>query len=171
MVFLLVLAPIDDGQAVLVLLAVVASVAGDMLLLGKRKALFLGGLGAFLVAHLMWAASFWQLPISEPRVALVFVAMAAPSAAVLYWLWPHLKGPMRPAVIAYVIAISWMVACAWSLEEKRIYTLAAIGALMFAASDLAVARQRFVVAAGSNRMWGLPLYYAAQFVLIVTVLG
>ncbi len=42
-------------------------------------------------------------------------------------------------------------------------------AVMFYFSDLAVARDRFVEPGPVNRLWGLPLYYAAQFVFAATV--
>jgi len=45
----------------------------------------------------------------------------------------------------------------------------AAGAVLFAVSDLAVARERFVRAAFTNQLWGLPLYYAAQVVIASTV--
>jgi YhhN family len=42
-------------------------------------------------------------------------------------------------------------------------------ALVFAASDIAVARQAFVQPALTNKLWGLPLYYAAQLALAGSV--
>jgi len=41
----------------------------------------------------------------------------------------------------------------------------AVGALAFTASDVSVARDRFVRHEFLNRAWGLPLYYAAQVLL------
>jgi hypothetical protein len=40
-----------------------------------------------------------------------------------------------------------------------------VGALMFTASDIAVVRDRFVKRGFLNRLWGLPLYYAAQLII------
>ena len=40
-----------------------------------------------------------------------------------------------------------------------------LGALAFFVSDLAVARDRFVVKQFSNRLWGLPAYYLGQVLL------
>jgi len=45
----------------------------------------------------------------------------------------------------------------------------ALGAAMFALSDVSVARDRFVAKAFVNRAWGLPLYFAAQLILASTV--
>ena len=43
------------------------------------------------------------------------------------------------------------------------------GAFAFYLSDLSVARDRFVREALVNRLWGLPLYYAAQLCLAATI--
>jgi uncharacterized membrane protein YhhN len=47
--------------------------------------------------------------------------------------------------------------------------LIAVGALLFAASDLSVARQAFIAPAWLNLAWGLPAYYAAQMLLAWSV--
>lgn len=42
------------------------------------------------------------------------------------------------------------------------------GALAFTASDVSVARDRFVQHGFVNRAWGLPFYYAAQLLIAAT---
>ena len=44
-----------------------------------------------------------------------------------------------------------------------------VGALAFAASDLSVARDRFVASSLVNKAWGLPVYYVAQLLLAWSV--
>jgi uncharacterized membrane protein YhhN len=44
----------------------------------------------------------------------------------------------------------------------------AVGALAFTASDISVARDRFVQHGFVNRVWGLPLYYVAQLLIAGT---
>jgi uncharacterized membrane protein YhhN len=44
-----------------------------------------------------------------------------------------------------------------------------LGAALFFASDLLVARDRFVRPGLANRLVGLPLYYAAQVLLALAV--
>jgi hypothetical protein len=46
-----------------------------------------------------------------------------------------------------------------------------VGALAFYASDLSVARDRFVVHEFVNRLWGLPLYFGAQLVLAYSTMA
>ena len=46
-----------------------------------------------------------------------------------------------------------------------------VGALLFTASDIAVVRDRFVSKGFSNRLWGLPLYYAAQLIIAWSIMA
>jgi hypothetical protein len=46
--------------------------------------------------------------------------------------------------------------------------LAATGAVAFTASDISVARDRFMQHGFANRAWGLPLYYLAQVMLALS---
>lgn len=77
-------------------------------------------------------------------------------------------------ILAYVIIISLMVLGAVSLAGNdalafrgQLLTLA--GALSFYFSDLFVARDRFIKRGYANRLLGLPLYYAGQFLLSFSV--
>ena len=62
-----------------------------------------------------------------------------------------------------------MVVTALGNAAARGEVAVAAGALMFAVSDVSVARDRFVAPGFANAAWGLPLYYAAQLVLASTV--
>ena len=70
---------------------------------------------------------------------------------------------------AYVAVISAMVASATGAFGAAGGAALLAGALGFFASDLAVARQRFVAKSFTNKLWGLPLYYASQLLLASTV--
>ena len=94
--------------------------------------------------------------------------MGLVAAAVLRWLWPGLPRPLRLPVIAYVIAIAVMVVTAAGTVADRGPGLLAAAAV-FAASDVFVARERFVHSTVANRLLGLPLYYGAQLVLALSV--
>lgn len=155
------------GRGVLVGLAL--SFLGDVLLIPKAKSAFLAGLGAFLLGHVGYAAAFVLRGVSF-TVALAGAALLAiPASVVARWLWPHVPAPMRAPVLAYILVISVMVALALGTVAKVGGALVLAGAVMFYLSDLSVARDRFVSREFSNRLWGLPLYYAAQLVLASTV--
>lgn len=154
----------------LVLAALVLSWLGDVLLIPKQvKAAFLAGLVSFLLGHVAFAAAFVARGVSAPALALACVLLALPLAFALRWLGPHVKGSMKLPVRAYVFVISAMVACAAATVWAAGNPVVLLGAVAFYASDLAVARERFVVHTFANELWGLPLYYGAQLLLASTV--
>jgi uncharacterized membrane protein YhhN len=73
---------------------------------------------------------------------------------------------MRGPVLGYIIAITAMVALASGAVFAGAKPTLLIGAALFYLSDLCVARERFVAKSLWNGVVGLPLYYAAQLLLI-----
>jgi uncharacterized membrane protein YhhN len=144
-----------------ILAGLVLSVAGDALLLSGRRAAFLAGLAAFLLAHVAYAAAF--AGASAPA-AWTLLPLGAALALALRWLWPHL-GTMKGPVVAYCLVISAMVFLALGVARPEVRA----GAVLFYLSDLLVARDRFVQPGLANRLAGLPLYYAAQVLLALSV--
>lgn len=136
---------------------------GDATLLGSSQAAFLGGLSVFLLGHVAYVVGFAKL--AEPSLWLspYVVPVTLFGGGVLAWLWPRL-GPMRIPVVAYVAVICTMVVAAVAVLGVSVPAsgLVALGAILFAASDVAVARERFVEDAFVNKAWGLPTYYAGQ---------
>jgi uncharacterized membrane protein YhhN len=141
---------------------------GDLLLIpGGKGPAFLGGLASFLLGHVAYACAFVAVGASGVWVA---VAALPVGAGVLRWLWRQpLPRPMRGPVVAYVVAISGMVALAWGARGAGSAWLVPVGALAFMASDIFVARQRFVVDSAWNTGIGLPLYFLGQALLALSV--
>lgn len=153
---------LGGGVFDLALLAgLVLSWLGDALLLSARRPAFLGGLVAFLLAHLAYAVAFAGVATPSPWVA---AAVLAVTAGVLAWLWPHL-GALRGPVVAYCAVISAMLWLALGVARPEVR----LGAALFYLSDLFVARDRFVHPAAVNRVVGLPLYYAGQLLLALAI--
>lgn len=151
---------------------------GDVLLMFEAERAFLGGLVAFLFGHLAYVVAFARtIPparwVEGTMIAVVAATLVA-AAIVLRWLWPRL-GSMRIPVIGYVAVITSMVVggIAVSVHATGADTtpqlLATTGAIAFYASDLAVARDKFVVKEARNRAIGLPLYYGAQLLIAWSV--
>jgi uncharacterized membrane protein YhhN len=130
--------------------------------------MFLAGLGAFLLGHLAFAVAFAARGISPLWTVLAAAVLLIACARVLSWLLPHVAPPMRAPVVAYALVITAMVASAIGAMAAGAPALLAVGAAMFYASDLAVARDRFVAPGFGNRLWGLPLYYGAVLLLAST---
>jgi uncharacterized membrane protein YhhN len=160
-----------DEFALAVLVGLVLGAIGDVALLSNHG--FLAGLGSFLFGHLAYACAVGTVlpPAVWPSAAgYVAIAPIVVGVGALMWLWPNL-GKLRVPVICYVAVILAMVIAALALlrgateidHQRR--ELFALGAVMFFASDLAVARDKFVGKGFVNRAWGLPVYYAAQLLI------
>jgi uncharacterized membrane protein YhhN len=149
----------------LVLLALVLSWIGDAFLLSERSAAFLSGLGAFLLAHVAYSVAFAAGALSTSAFIVSLISATAIGLITLRWLWGWLDAVNKVAVTAYVGTIVAMCTLAIAHSAVSRSWLAAIGAVAFAASDLSVARDRFVVSEFLNRAWGLPVYYFAQLLL------
>ncbi len=149
-----------DRYGALVLAGLCLSALGDALLLPASERAFLAGVGAFLLAHLAYAAAF------APGARISFVAaavLAVAGSAVMAWLWQRL-GRMRLPVLVYTAVISFMLL--FGLGSA--HPLVPWGAALFYLSDLSVARDRFVRPGLANRVIGLPMYYAAQVLLALS---
>jgi len=152
-----------------VLAGLLFCVAGDVLLIFPAKKLFLAGLVTFLVGHILYSIAFFMMASIETSTGIIATVFLLISGAVFVWLRTHL-GSMLVPVIAYIAVITLMVIGATSLahnQQLRITGrgLALCGAILFYFSDLFIARHRFVKKQYINRLVGLPLYYAGQFMI------
>jgi uncharacterized membrane protein YhhN len=150
------------------LAGLVLCVGGDVLLIPKTKGAFLAGLVSFLLGHVAYAVAFVLRGIDARATALAAGALAVLAVGVGRWLLPHVEPKMKAPVVAYTIVITSMVALAVGTFVARADPLLLAGAIGFYASDLAVARERFVKKTFWNRAWGLPLYFYAQMLLAST---
>lgn len=168
-VALLSLLVLLEGGPWLLAAALAFSAAGDAFLSRHGERAFLGGLAAFLAAHLVYVVLFAaagtglsSIAAEWWRAGAVLVALVAGG---LMWrlLAPVLAPSMRLAVGAYVLAILAMGIAAATVPAIAIIA----GALLFIASDAVLAVERFLMRAddparrlASYLVW--PLYYAAQ---------
>jgi uncharacterized membrane protein YhhN len=165
-----------DCYQALIVLGLVLGAIGDVALLGSSKRAFLGGLVAFLLGHIAYVAGCAVLVSPRTWFEVSGVLSTVPpiiGLVVLAWLWRHL-GDMRVAVIAYVtVIVTMMIGGLAVLQTETVATpqrqLFSLGATLFFASDLAVARDKFVARSFVNRAWGLPCYYAGQLLIAWSV--
>ncbi|MGI9292816.1 MAG: lysoplasmalogenase [Pseudomonadales bacterium] len=160
----------DSNYMYCILLGLCASWLGDVLLIpAERAPFFLAGITCFLAAHLAYCAAFLTTGFSLAGFAFATLFMLPLSLFVLRWLRPHLADGFRYAVPLYIGVITIMVLLAGSATMITGRPVFVIGAALFAISDVAVARDRFVMRGFVNRAWGLPLYYAAQLLLALSI--
>ena len=160
---------LDSSYGQLVLLGLVLCLVGDVLLIPlERPAVFRAGVFAFLAGHVAYSAAFLTRPLDPLGLAAGAVLLAVVVGAVLRWIGPTLPAGMVWPVRVYMVVIGLMSALACGVTAAGGPWAVAVGALAFTASDVSVARDRFVRHEFVNRAWGLPLYYAAQLAIATT---
>ena len=154
----------------LIVVGLTASWVGDLALTIEWRTSFIVGLVAFAGAHVAYIAAFVSRgPLDIGVLGASAVVMTVFAVVVLRWLSPHRPREMRVPVTLYVLIISVMVATAFASHANIPNLSIAVAAVLFAASDLFVARQRFVTRSSLNRVIGLPLYFAAQILFALSV--
>jgi len=142
--------------------ALVLSWFGDVFLMSKKTGMFRAGLISFLLGHVAFAAAFLVLGIHAWATPAAAVVMLVLGVVIARWIVPHAPPGLRIPVFAYIVVISGMVMLAVGAGAATGRWWIPVAATAFYGSDLSVARDRFLGAGFSNRLWGLPLYYAAQ---------
>jgi uncharacterized membrane protein YhhN len=145
--------------------ALVFSAAGDWLLaIPWWGPSFVGGLGAFLLAHACYLGALVPLArLSRLRIA-AGVLVCAGCVGLLVWFWPRLgRDGLTLPVTGYIAVLCAMVCAALVARLPTRWT--AVGALCFAASDAMIGIDRFVL---DSAALAVPIWwaYAAAQILI-----
>lgn len=152
------------------------SAGGDILLElniveGYSEVRFLGGMGAFFIAHLCYAAYFTML---DKSIKTAYLAVAA-LLGVGLWLYlsPHLNQLLLPvsAYMAIICIMLWraLAAANWQQGLFSDKTAMAWGAILFALSDSLLAFSLFKSEFIASHYWVMLTYYAAQFAIAHSV--
>ena len=157
-------------------IALCFSLLGDILLMLNPR-YFMGGLGAFLLAHLAFLVGFNQSPAPlSLGVMLVAVLVGISAARVIRTLRPGILQVPRgkrflSAVIAYGLTLTLMLLSAlltlfrsdWASPHAL---LVSAGAVLFFVSDTTLAYDRFVRKLKHGQSYVHLTYHLAQFGLM-----
>jgi uncharacterized membrane protein YhhN len=164
----LALHPVDDAMRGWFVAALALSLAGDVLLLNDRTPAFLGGLAAFLGAHLCYVVGFLLGGVTWWAAAVGLVAVGLTLSPLLPRL---LAGAAREdhalvgPVTAYVAVIIGMAATAFGSTVA----VAVAGALLFVLSDLVLGWSRFVRGSAWSRLVVMVSYHLGQLLLVLSL--
>lgn len=167
-------ANMNAGFNRLILAALILSFFGDCLLLfaGENAGFFIGGLVAFLIAHVLYSQAFFRDFKNDPQEAKVYghlmlFLMGAFSLSYYSMIRDYL-GDLRIPVLAYIFVISVMAILAGYryrrvnlLSFRLIYT----GALCFVISDSALAYNKFVEPFTWSGIVIMSTYMLAQYLI------
>ena len=148
--------------------ALVFSALGDLLLATPWwEPSFVGGLGAFLVAHLCYLGALVPLvDPSQPRIAAAIVVAVA-CAVLLAWFWPHLAADgLTIPVTVYIAVLGAMVCAALLARLPTLWT--ALGAVCFAVSDGMIGISEFI---RHDQLLAVPIWWAYAISQVLITAG
>jgi len=148
-----------------ILMGLIVCALGDVFLLARKsKALFIAGMAAFALGHMIYSFGFMSRGFTYDTIweekdifamASILVILCLMSAV---YIIPRAARDMRLPIIVYSIIITTM--CVLAAFTNSVIII--IAALAFAASDYFVGMDRFV---NPKNYWALaitPLYFGAQ---------
>jgi uncharacterized membrane protein YhhN len=155
------------------LVGLIFCLVGDVCLALPQEKAFMGGLFAFLIGHIFYILSFSSLIQIDHWISAGLFIIFGLGALIFLWLRPHLKSMLIP-VLLYILVITVMASGAWAVFLKSSFAISGrafllAGSLCFYVSDIFVARDKFIKEEYTNRLLGLPLYYAGQFLLAFSI--
>ena len=165
------LEPRDDAARVLFVVALVLSLAGDVLLmLPNRRRFFPFGLGSFLGAHVAYIPGLLLLGVSVGGTVAGLVVVAVGAATVGLRIvrgvrssTPALVGP----VVVYLVVIFAMLVAAWG----TLLPLAMLGAALFCVSDAVLGDNEFVRPRAGSHLVVMVTYHLAQAFLVLSLVN
>lgn len=151
--------------------ALALSALGDAFLAHEGDAAFLGGLGSFLMAHILYAVLLASVGPGFTASMLPGLLAVVVFALAFGFVLVRKAGTLALPVAAYVIAIAAMVA-----GGVMHGGLALVGAILFMASDTILGAEKFLMAETSPaRRLTAPavwvLYYAGQVLITLGLLA
>jgi uncharacterized membrane protein YhhN len=147
----------------------VLSWCGDMFLTSQAQSMFLAGLCAFLLAHVMYSTAFVAHGYRRAWLIIAAAPLTAIAIAVWTWLEPGTPADLSIPVRAYIAVITVMVIFAFGARGAGGSNYVIAGAVLFFLSDLSVAALRILETSYPTYVLGLPAYYAAQVCLALSI--
>lgn len=166
----LTLADVSSAYANWMILGFIASFLGDILLIkNKSDRTFQLGIVSFGIAHGFFLVAFIIEGELGVRFAITSILALFLMIATQRWLQPKLESKFKILTLAYIVLIGGMVSLSGFAWQGSFRNGIIIGAVLFAMSDIFVAREKFIQSEFKNKLIGLPLYYLAQIFLALSL--
>jgi len=165
---------VDKKTRLLVTTALLFSLVGDIQLIysGDSDMLFLGGVSAFLVAHIMYIIQFSRtrnrdIGYLAPLLVLSVYALS------MYWYLSDSLNNMAIPVGVYIVVYLAMILSAYLRDDSMTdnsYICVLSGALLFMLSDSIVAITRFKSDIPYSGALVMGIYGTAQLLMVLGIL-
>jgi len=166
-----VLVSMQTINHLLLFLALLASVGGDVLLEIPHENTVIRGLTSFLAAHVLFIVLYIKNRMLAEDITALRVRIAAFMWAIAgvagYFLYPYL-GDMSMPVITYSVVLAAMATTA--LFSKFPVKLVGIGALLFVVSDAVLGARLFTTVPDYTSYIVWAAYYLAQLLMTLGIM-
>ncbi|MBO6607136.1 lysoplasmalogenase [Psychroserpens sp.] len=166
---------INSGLRVLIFLALLCSVIGDVLLMFVEKSpnYFLFGLISFLIAHVLYVLAF-NKQRNKKINPLGFTTLLFIYAVGLFYLLYNGLNEMLIPVVIYMLVILSMATTAYTRKgsvNRMSYILVLVGAILFLVSDSILALNKFYQPQIYANISIMLTYALAQYFIIIGMLN
>lgn len=156
------------------LLALVFSLVGDVLLMFVNHSpnFFIGGLVAFLLAHIMYISVFLKSRNKTANSLPIITILLIYASGIFYFIKDGLNDMLIP-VLLYLMVILIMAATAFLRKRSTItnsYNLVFAGAVFFVISDSLLALNKFYELLLFSNISILLTYALAQYLIVLGIL-
>ena len=140
-------AHIEKKMKTLIFLALIFSLLGDVLLMfvSASANYFIGGLLAFLTAHIFYVLVFLK-DRNPSKKGFLFILLMSLFGALLFYILKDSLGDMLLPVMVYMLVILTMATSAFLRQgqvNKSSYLFVFVGAILFMVSDSILALNKF----------------------------
>lgn len=155
----------------MVVAALTLSLAGDVLLMREGEYFFLGGMGAFLLAHVFYLLFYFRQKLRT--VVLPMLGGLVVSGAGLWSLYSFVNTPseLEPYLYVYAVVLGahFVVSMLFASRNKGKQWLSALGAFLFLSSDLILAFNKFNESSVYLSIAVMLTYGLAQFCIVLSI--
>ncbi|WP_224482671.1 lysoplasmalogenase [Robertkochia aurantiaca] len=162
---------VGNGKGILVVLALIFSLAGDMLLynLEKGSGFFISGLLSFLIAHVFYTIFFFKKDHFKTKAFFPIFGLLMLYAIIFYNLIADHTGEMLPYIVIYMGVLISLVITLFMRQgnvSNDSFVTALSGGILFMISDSILAFDLFYM----SFSWGTAVimitYAGAQYALV-----
>ena len=162
---------LDTKSKNLTLAALLFSLLGDVLLMFAHISsnFFIGGLLAFLMAHIMYILVFLKKKNTHKKTSILIPILLIYGLGIFYFLKDGL-GDMLVPVIVYMLVILTMVITAFlrhTRVSKMSFNLVFLGAIFFITSDSLLALNKFYEPFETAGIFIMLTYAIAQYFIVL----
>jgi len=170
-----------QGNALWFGLGILSSLVGDVVLLGKSDRMFLIGLNAFLLTHILYLLGFQEqlrniTAWSFVLLVLIFINGTRILTRIVGSMRARGQNALVIPTIVYSLTISLMLYAGMSTIFDPTWTTSAsffvsVGAFLFFMSDIVLAWNKFVSPMKNGHILNLITYHLGQICLIAGIIS